>query len=361
MTSRTRTRLAEDWRIIRAIAGKDILDAIRNRATLSIILAVGVMMLSGLVLPLVLQSRAGPICIVYDPQKSALVRQLGLQPVATVDEMKSTVATSLQPVLGLVIPPELGQAREAGEAVRLDGYVAHWASRSQVARLVSTFEAELEKASGQTVRIDVQGHRVYPSASPQGQPFLLAMNMTMQILIVGLSLVPLLLTEEKETRTFEALLVSPARLGQVVTGKALAGLFYCLCGVAVVFVFSARWVVHWDLALLAAFLGAVFAVGLGLLLGALFDSPTTLSLWMLVVVAVLLAPVLLAGVGRASVPAWVQAVAPWTPAAAITRLIGLSTAGTLPAVDVARNAAILAAESLLLYALVALRVRQADK
>ncbi len=361
MEDGTRTRFAEHWRIIRAIAGKDILDAIRNRTTLSIILGVGVMMLSGLVLPLLLASRGGPGAIVYDPQKSAWARGLGLRPMASEDEMKATIATSLQPMLGVVIPPELGQPQEAGQSITLDGYVPHWASRSQVAQLVSYFEAEIGRASGQAVRIDVQGHRVYPSASPQGQPFLLAMNMTMQILIVGLSLVPLLLVEEKETRTFDALLVSPARLGHVVSGKALAGLFYCLCGVVVVFAFSARWFVHWDLALLAAFLASAFAVGMGLLLGALCENPATLSLWMLVVVAALLAPVLAVGLSHVSLPAWLRTLAPWTPAAAMTRLIGLATAGAPPAGDVARNVLILAAEALALYALVAWRVRRTDR
>jgi ABC-2 type transport system permease protein len=361
MTGSHRARLAEHVRITGAIAGKDILDAIRNRTTLSIIVGVGVMMLSGLVLPLVLGSRGGPKGIVYDPQKSELVRQLSLRRMASEDEMKATVATSLQPLLGIVIPSEFGQARGPGQAVALDGYVPHWATRSQVAGLVSYFEAELGRASGQTVRIDVQGHRVYPSADLESQPFLLATNMTMQILIVGLSLVPLLLVEEKETRTFDALLVSPARLGHVVTGKALAGLFYCLCGAAVVFVFSARWFVHWDLALLAAFLGAAFAVGLGLLLGAVCENPATINLWVLVAFMALVAPVLLVGLGRTTLPAWVQTLAPCTPAVAMARLVGLATAGAIPPGVVARNAAILAGETVVLYGLVALRVRQADR
>ncbi len=361
MRGSRRAQLAEHWRIIRAIAAKDILDAIRNRTTLSIILGVGLVMLSGLALPLVLGARAGPACVVYDPHRSALLRPLGLRPVASLEEIKSTVATSLQPVLGIVIPPEFGEAQGAGQTITLEGYVPHWASRSQVARLVSTFEADLGRASGQTVRIDVQGRRVYPSAEQANQPSVLGMNLTLQILIVGLSLVPLLIMEEKETHTFDALLVSPARLAHVVTGKALAGLFYCLCGVAVVFLFSARWLVHWDIALLGAFLGAVFAVGAGLLLGAVCDNPSTLNLWVLVAVMALLGPGLAVGLVHAGLPAWLRAVAPYTPSVAMTRLVGLSTAGAVPAADVARNAVILTSEAFVLYILVALRVGQTDR
>lgn len=69
----------------------------------------------------------------------------------------------------------------------------------------------------------------------------------------------------KGTYTLDALLVSPARLWQVVAGKALAGLFYCLAAAVVVFAFNTRIVVHWEIAALAAVLGAAFAVAVGLL------------------------------------------------------------------------------------------------
>ena len=83
---------------------------------------------------------------------------------------------------------------------------------------------------------------------------------------------------------------------------------YGLGGAALVFVLSARWFVHWDLALWAAFLGAAFAVGLGLLLGALCENPAIINLWMLVAIMALLAPVLLVGLGHATLPAWVESL-----------------------------------------------------
>ena len=45
---------------------------------------------------------------------------------------------------------------------------------------------------------------------------------------IGGFMVPYLILEEKQTHTMEVLLVSPASVSQIGTGKALAGLFYCL-------------------------------------------------------------------------------------------------------------------------------------
>ncbi len=100
---------------------------------------------------------------------------------------------------------------------------------------------------------------------------------------------------------------------------------------------------------------------MGLLLGTLCDNPSTLNLWVLEAVMALLAPVLALGLVHAGLPAWLRAVAPWTPTVAMARLVGLATAGAVPAADVAHNVLILATEALALYALVAWRVRQMDR
>jgi len=42
------------------------------------------------------------------------------------------------------------------------------------------------------------------------------------------------MVEEKEKHTMEALLVSPASYSQIVLGKTIAGIFYCLTAAAVV-------------------------------------------------------------------------------------------------------------------------------
>lgn len=359
--------LKESIRIILAIAAKDIADAIKNRTTLSIMLGVGVMMLTGLALPLLFGLRRIPTAIVYDPTRSTLIRGLtarsefSIRLVGSQKELESAVAGSSELMLGIVIPAGFQQAEGSGGEIEMDGYYVHWAKPDKVAELVAFFEQELGKASWQTVHIAVDGNAVYPTSKLGLQPFMLAMNLTILLLVVGLALVPYLMIEEKETHTFDALLVSPARFSQVVAGKALAGLFYCLCAAVVVFIFSTRWIVHWEIAALAFLLGAVFAVAAGLLLGVLSENPTTVNLWIALLFMLLLVPTILAELANAKLPAVVQSILPWMPSVAMAKLVGFSMAGTVPAVDIWSNAGILAAESLVFYALVVWRVRQSDR
>ncbi len=261
--------LRENIRIIWAVAAKDIGDALKNKTTLSIMLGVGVMMLTGLALPL------------------------------------------------LFGPPR--------------------------------------------VPTTVEGHVVYPSSELGLQPSLLAMNLTILLLVIGLALAPHLMIEEKETHTFDALLVSPARFSHVVSGKALAGLFYCLCAAVVVFLFNTRWIVHWEIAALAFLLGAAFAVAAGLLLGIVSENPATINLWVVLLLMLLLVPMLLEELASAKLPEAAQAILPWMPSVAIGKLVGFSMVGVVPAMDIWSNVGILAIESLIFYALVIWRVHRLDR
>jgi len=358
--------LRENVRIMGAIAAKDIVDAIKNKTTLSILLGIGFMMLLGMVLPLLLGLRATPVAVIYDPGRSTLIRGLAARPefrlylVTSQTELEETVAGSPELLLGLVIPPGFQPAEGSGGELTLEGYVSHRADPAKTAERVAFFEAELSKASWQTIHINVAGHTVYPTSSLEGQPFLMAVNTTVLILVVGMILAPYLLIEEKETRTLEALLVSPARFGQVVAGKALAGGFYCLCAAVVIGLFNAPWIVHWELAVLALCLGALFAVAVGLLLGAICDTPTTLSLWMGLLLLLLVVPTLLMRLTNAHLPEFVRLILPWMPSVAMSELVGLAMVGSVPAGAVWPNVGILVMESLALYAVVGWRVRQAD-
>ena len=362
-----KTKLENDLRIIWAIALKDIGDAIRNKTTLSIMIGAAFVMLSSMALPLLLGLQDKPTAIVYTPERSSLVSGLTVRDefrlhlADSQQEMQDAVGESATMVLGLALPSEFHQAAGSGETVQVDGFVPHWADPAEIRERVTFFEKELEKASWQSIQINVEGHVAYPSLDAGGQPFMIAMNLSLLVLLIGLSLVPHLLVEEKETHTFEALMVSPARFSQVVIGKALTGVFYCLCAAAIVFVFKARLFVHWDVILLAVILGAAFAVAAGLLIGAMSDNPTTINLWMSLGIMGLLVPVLLDNLSSSKLPAVVRAIIPWIPSVTFSKLIVFSMAGDLSAAPVWANAAALAGAALILLALVVWRVRRADR
>lgn len=365
--------LRANLRIIGAIAAKDIVDAIKNRTTLSIMLGVGLMMLTGMALPLLLGMRDTPIAAIYDPNKSTLIRGLTARPefrlilVDSLPELESTVSGSSELILGIVIPESfqtnLVQTQDdgSGGTVEMEGYVVHWADPGEVARRAAFFEAELGKASWQTIHIYVSERRIYPSPDLDGQPFLTTINAVILMITIGMILAPYLLIEEKEAHTFDALLVSPARLSQVIAGKALAGGFYCLCAAVVIMAFNARWIVHWEVAILALGLGAAFAVGVGLLLGSLGSTPATVGLWGGALLMFMIVPMLLVRMPAGRLPALLRPILPWVPSVAMSRLVGLSMAGSIPAGPAWANAGILAVEALAVYALLVWHVRRSDR
>ena len=289
------------WRthlqIIWAIAFKDILDAIKNRTTLAVMLGVALLVVNGHAMPLLLGLRDKPKAVVYDPGRSEIVASLrGAEDYELVivdekSEMEEWVADSAEVWVGITLPVSFDQSAGSGDLILLAGSVVHWADPGLAAEKAAFFEDLLTRASWSTIRIElVPGSVIYPQIGTGGWPFVLALTMTITIITLGVILVPHLMVEEKEGHTIEVLLVSPASLGQIITGKALAGIFYCISAALVFLIFDARYIVHWEVILLAVFLGAACTVMIGLFIGVLFDSPSTINMWSGTVIAILIVP-----------------------------------------------------------------------
>ncbi len=353
-------------RIILAITAKDTLDAWKNRTILSLSFGVLVLMLSAKAMPLLLALRGLPTLAIYDPAGSAVLQALEAKQdmqfvrLDTEQELKSFLVDSAGLVLGLVLPADVTLDPGSGE-VHLDGYYPNWASPSQVREQVAFFESVLSETSGNVVRIDVAGHVVYPTNEPALHLMMAAQTATLMVLLMGLMLVPYLFTEEKEQRTLDALLVSPASYSQLVTGKALAGVVYCLVAAAVVMLFNFRYIVHWDLAILAILLGGALAVMLGLLVGILIDNQASLGMWMGMILVILVGPSVVMGFGSAKLPAGVASFLSWTPGVAFNDLLKASMYGAVSTALVVKDAGTLAAAALLSFALVIWRVRRMDR
>ena len=73
----------------------------------------------------------------------------------------------------------------------------------------------------------------------------------------GALVVPLLLVEEKEKRTLDFLLTSPASLTEIVTGKALTGVVYSALIAGVLLAINHKLIGNWPLTLLTLLLGTV--------------------------------------------------------------------------------------------------------
>jgi len=364
---RTNGKLAENLRIIWAIAAKDILDAIKNKTTMSVILGVAIMMLSSQAIPLLLKLDRTPWVVVYDEGESHLMEELGkskglrLLSVASQQELANTLGESRETLLGLVIPMNLDRVLEAGDHVELNGYFAHWVSESDATEKRVFFEQQLTQLAEQPVRINTNGNIIYPQPNSDGGPFMVSMSLVIAIVTICGIVVPYSMIEEKETHTMDVLLVSPASISQVVIGKALAGLVYGLAAGGTVLVFNQAMVVHWGVAILATICGTLFAVAVGLLMGSMFDNPGSMNLWFGVVVTVLMMPVLLNVMKVPSWPKIVTTIMSWIPTVALARVFGVSFSGSAPLRLVLPDLGIVVGSAVLVLALVVWKIRRADR
>jgi ABC-2 type transport system permease protein len=365
--NRTGRTLKNNLRIIFAIASKDIQEAIKNRITLSIMLGVTMLMVTSLAIPLLARINRKPTALVYDPTRSTFFRALTTSDdfrVGVMDnqeELEERLLSSTTPALGLVVPADFqpGQQGSTAVGVVLEGYYAHWSDPAQIAQTAAFFEEQLSKLAWQKVGINLDEHVLYPS-EVMGWPFLVAMTLSIILMTVGIALTPLLLIEEKETHTFEALLVSPASFSHVVVGKGLVGIFYCMLGVVVAVLFNLNLILSWPLLLLGIFLGAAFSVSVGLLMGALIENPATLNLWMVVVMLVMLLPTTLGSISGSRLPEWLKTILYWFPSWIMNRTFSYSMAVNMPWMDVARDMLVLLGIVLLLLGLVIWRIRHSE-
>lgn len=357
----------KNLRIVWAIAAKDIVDALKNKNTLTVILVVLFMIAFYRFMPTLESGGQLPNVLIYDAGASSLVTalegssRLKLYPRYTSQEqMESDLANWDVPELGLVVPADFDRALASGEPVELAGYVLHWVSDSQANELRTLVETEIADRLGKPVRINLEGNIVYTRKDSTGLALTATVSVIFTLVMVGISLIPNLMIEEKRTKTLDALLVSPAGSGHVVAGKALTGLFYGLTATAVALACNAALVTHWALTVLAAVCGALFVVSLGLLLGSLTENRQQLTLWAWVLILPLLLPVFLS-IMDDLLPATAIAVMRWIPTVALGRVLRVSFAARAPLADFGPELALIVGCTALALGAVAWLVRRSDK
>jgi ABC-2 type transport system permease protein len=361
--------ITENLRITWAIAAKDIVDAVKNKTTLTNIVLVFVMMVIYRAMPAVTSADDPIRVLVYDAGDSTLVETLKKSPALKVyaqssrQELLTKMRGGDDDELGLVIPAGFDQALAAGASPELEGYVVYWASDRALDELTSQVEQEIAEWTGQPVHIRLNEERLYPEpASPEIGSALMTSLMALffALTMIGVTTAPILMIEEKETKTMDVLLVSPARSGHLVAGKALAGLFYCLTAAVVILAFSSTLIISWGIVIAVVILGSLFAVAVGLLLGMLCPTKQHYTICTMGLMAVLFLPFFLA-VMRDILPGAVSAIIPWLPTAALAEASWSTFAQTVPWSAFGPQLMLVAGYTLLILAAVAWIVRRADR
>jgi len=346
------------------IGTKDILDALKNKYARNNILIILLMVVFFYYLSVLRPFDKDVNVVVYDEGHTNLEldsvtlgdgAKYAFQKTSSLQDMEQKMAYKN---LGLVLPANFDQTLSAGGTPALSGYI-FWADRTKTAVLETQYSQAFSEILGQPVRVAIGQNIIIPQALESGMQTNVTHLMVYFVFWTALSLIPHLMLEEKQTRTLDALLTSPASPGQVVLGKALAGLFYILIVGALAMVMFSPYIVDWGLAL-AAFLGyALLATGLGLAVGSFIKSPLQLGLWTVVLILILVIPAVF--YMEPNLKSGIRAVLTWFPSSALASLLRFSCSTGVTPAQYLPNLAVAVASIGLAFGLVIWKVRRSDR
>lgn len=329
--STLRMEWRSNFRVVSAIAGKDISDALKNKTTLMTLGTILFLLILYHYLPAIESATMPPRLAIFDPGDSGLAAVLDreesfdLRQIPSQDDLEAYLADRDFEVLGLALPADI----PADGPLELDGYMANWYSRDQILETQRYFERELSDLLDRPVTVNLEGHTVSSRPDSRGRAFLVSVSLVLVVTMTGIIMTIQLIVEEKRAKTLDALLVSPATAGQVIMGKALTGLFYCLVICGVLLVLNGRVIGQWWLAILTVILGSLFSIGLGLLLGSALETMAQQRLWTFILFQPLLIPVFLS-IMDDLLPATLIQIFKWLPTVALSTLFRAALAPSAP-------------------------------
>ncbi len=358
-----------NWRVILAIARKDIVDTIKNQwLFLGLILPIGMSLLFRLFFPGPEEFGALTVAV-YDPGGSRLVAALRKLPdvqllEANSDEQLRQEVES-KAAGGLALPAGFDAAVDAGERPELIVYRNYRAGGFEQAAFRQLVEQQVWALTGREMpaRLTLVDVAKPPGAQAeegfQVGRYLLIVLLLFALGMTGNVVVPTLLVEEKEKHTLQVLLISPASPAEVIAGKALTGLVYTLLVAGALFVLNPVSVGDWPVVVLAVLLGSLFMVLVGLLIGGLCRTTTQVNTWATLVMTLLVLPSFLIEAVQPS--ALVETVVRLIPTHYLVEPLGLALAGEAPPERVWLDLAVLAGSAIVAFVAVVWLLRREER
>jgi ABC-2 type transport system permease protein len=358
----TRDKVINSLNVIWSIASKDIVDALKNKAIVFNIIA-----MIGIVVFFYWISSVRPFdkeieVVVYDEGNSSLPMErvqladgysLVLREMSSIQQMERNMGFM---EMGLVLPADFDQVLESGAEPTLTGYIL-WVHRAKATELESKYSQKLSEWLGYSVRVEIGENFVVPQPNIPTWP--VHFHILFAIFFMAITTVPHLMLEEQQTKTMDALLVSPASAGQVVAGKAFAGLFYVLLSGGLFFALNWAYVTHWGLAILAFLCTALFSLGVALLLGVFVKSPLHVMVCMAPMMFLLIFPAFFAQ--ESNLTSSLKTILNWLPTVALVKIVKLSLSSEIPLAQLLNNLAIALGSTVLIFAIVIWKVRRVDR
>jgi ABC-2 type transport system permease protein len=316
-------------RVILAITRKDLLDAIRNKNFLAVILPALFVVIMYRFLPAMLINDRKPMIRVVEPAQESILLTLEesenyrIRTYPDLEGLRTALANEERTEFGIHFPDNFQEVLAGGEGVELQGFVLEVFPERQVLAAVADLESELSHLFEQPIRLQLEGVSI--GVESYGVTVLTSLALTFVVLMVGIVGLPHLMLEEKESKTLDAMLVSPASNVDIILAKGLTGMFYTvivfgISTLAFYNVFS-----HWWLLAISGVFGSGIGIILGIGLGLLVESRQQLSIFAWVILVPLFIPMFLVVIDDLVPEIWVSLLS-WLPSTALMRLIRTSMA-----------------------------------
>jgi len=270
-------------RLIWAIAANDFVDGFKNRKLLTNTFTIIFLVLLYRFLP-VLGSGSDPTRLVlYDDGASSIIRELErsaavrLVEAKSYEEMVYKVGIEDIHTVGVVLPADFDQQAVESEGLVLEAIIDHWVNDEDETSMRADIEPELTRLAGVPVQVNMVREEITQAESAYS--FHIGLLLLIVLGLMGMMFTTHIFIQEKESRTLDALTVSPATMTDLLIAKGLVGGVYSM--LMGVFVLIAYWqfVLHWWAILAAMLAGVFFNVSVGLLLGVILKDPKQLNLW----------------------------------------------------------------------------------
>ncbi len=182
--------------------------------------------------------------------------------------------------MGIVLPENFDAAVSHGETVEITAYI--WGeSLAKNRTILGVTIANLARIiGGQEVPVEIESVILGDEVSTPWSDRLLPLMVLMAVFLGGLMLPSTSIIDEKQKKTLEAVVITPTTIGDVFIAKGIMGVVISLFMGIFILILNQAFGAQPLLLVMVLFLGAIMAVELGLILGALIKEITTLfAIW----------------------------------------------------------------------------------
>ncbi|RAQ96526.1 ABC transporter permease [Thermogemmatispora tikiterensis] len=357
-----------------AIARKDLIDIVQNKATLvGLLIPIFMAVLFSLINSLI--GGTPTRLLIYNPGQSPIehiVSAAFSTPTITHAASAAEVEAAFGPdgvhkqssyALGLIVPPTLESDLRAGRHPQLQLFIngdsIGITQRTLLAQALTDYGRQVVAPEPPLAVVTSTINPPQPSTFSENSKAFFVMYVLVMTIMNATGIVPGLIIEEKEKKTLRMLLASPVSFGDIIAGKLLVSLVYQVLLLALVFLIMQGLTGNLPWLLLFLLIGACLTNAIGLLIGCLFNTVSASGAVGGILIFFFIVPALFVGplgqfIQNQSFMTIIKAI----PVYYLAEGIYNALTGQTPATTMLTDLAVIAGTTLLLFMLAAWSLRQ---